>query len=131
MAAASQGGLIESLRHLAATLLDIIQTRLQLLSNEIEEEALRASQMLLLVLGAIVCFAMAALMFSALVVVLLWDTHPLAALTALGVLYFVLGMGAVVAMRAKLRERSGLFSASLAEVAKDRVHVENRERAPG
>jgi uncharacterized membrane protein YqjE len=131
MAAASQGGLIESLRHLAATLLDIIQTRLQLLSNEIEEEALRASQMLLLVLGAMVCFAMAALMFSALVVVLLWDTHPLAALTALGVLYFVLGMGAVVAMRAKLRERSGLFSASLAEVAKDRVHVENRERAPG
>lgn len=132
MAEPNPGGLLESLRRLAGTLVAIVQTRLELLSNEVEEEAWRMGQLFALALAAMVCFGVAALVFAALVVVLFWDSHPLAALTGLGCLYLALGVLAVLAMRARLRARSGLFASSLAELAKDRQHLEPpHERAPG
>lgn len=132
MAETRPGGLLVSLRRLADTFVAIVQTRLELLSNEVEEEAWRIWQTAVLTLVALACFGMSALVFTALVVVLLWDSHPVAALTGLGCLYLVLGMLAVLSLRARRRTRSRFFSASLVELAKDRQHLEPaREQTPG
>lgn len=132
MAEPYPAGLLESLGQLAGTVLEIVQTRIELFSNEVEEEAWQVWQKLVLILAAVVCFGLAALMFSALLVLLFWESHPIAALVGLGCLYLVAGVLLVRAVGARMRKRSPVFSNSLAELAKDREYLEQRrERTPG
>jgi len=113
-------GLMGSVKRLAATLTSIVSTRLELLANELQEERLRLTQMLLFALFALFCFGMALLLFTVFIVVLFWDDHRLAVLGALSLVFFVSGSLAAVLLRGKAQEKSRLFSASLAELEKDR-----------
>jgi len=113
-------GLFGSVKRLAATLTSIVSTRLELLANELQEERLRLTQMLLFALFALFCFGMGLLLLSVFIVVLFWDDHRLAALGALSVIFFVSGSLAALLLRGKAQEKSKLFSASLAELADDR-----------
>ncbi|MDO8262710.1 MAG: phage holin family protein [Gallionella sp.] len=117
---AESGGLMESLRRLADTLLAILQTRLELLSNELEEERLRIAQMLLYGSVALFFFGLAIMILTAFFVVLFWDSHRLLVLGGFAALYFVAGLLVWNALRRMAREKSKLFSSSLAELADDR-----------
>lgn len=116
---APEAGLGESVRRLAHTGVGIVRTRLELLANELEEERARFTRML--VLGAVVavCFAMVAIVGSLLIVVAFWDTHRIAALVGLTVLYAVAGFFALSSLRGVTAQRTRLFSQSLAELDKD------------
>lgn len=111
---------MESLRRLADTLLAILQTRLELLSNELEEERLRIAQMLLYGSVALFFFGLAIMILTAFFVVLFWDSHRLLVLGGFAALYFVAGLLVWNALRRMAREKSKLFSSSLAELADDR-----------
>ena len=111
---------MESLRRLADTLLAIFQTRLELLSNEIEEERLRVAQMLLYGGVALLFFGLAFIMLTVFFVVLFWDSNRLLVLGGFTALYFVAGLLVWNELRRMAREKSRLFSASLAELADDR-----------
>jgi len=113
-------GLMGSVKRLAATLTSIVSTRLELLANELQEERLRLTQMLLFALFALFCFGMALLLFTVFIVVLFWDDHRLAVLGALSLVFFASGTLAAVLLRGKAQEKSRLFSASLAELERDR-----------
>ena len=117
---AESGGLMESLRRLADTLLAIFQTRLELLSNEIEGERLRIGQMLLYGSAALLFFGLAIIMLTVFFVVLFWDSNRMLVLGGFTALYFVAGLLIWNALRRMAREKSKLFSASLAELADDR-----------
>ena len=130
MAETHPGGLMESLRRLSGILVEIVRTRLELLSNEVEERTLLAWQVFVLALVAMVCFGLAALVFGAVVVVVFWDSHPLAALAGMGCLYLILGTLAAFAIRGKMHTRPRLFSTSIAELTRDREQLEpGHERA--
>jgi len=120
------GGLMESLKRLAGTSLAIFQTRLELLSNEVEEERLRMEQMLLYGSIALFFFGLAIMLVTAFIVVLFWDSQRLLVLGSLAVLYFVAGILVWNALRRVSREKSRLFSASLAELASDRNRLAHR-----
>ena len=109
-----------SARRLLSTLTSIASTRLELLANELQEERLRLTQMLLFALFALFCFGMGLLLLTVFIVVLFWDDHRLAVLGALSLVFFVSGSLAAVSLRGKAQEKSRLFSASLAELEKDR-----------
>lgn len=113
-------GLLESLKRLAGTLLAIIQTRLELLSNEMEEERLRIGQMLLYGSVALFLFGLTIMLLTVFFVVLFWDEHRLLVLAGFTALYFIAGLLVWSALRRVSREKSKLFSASLAELADDR-----------
>ena len=113
-------GLMESLKRMAGTLLVILQTRIELLSNEMEEERLRIGQMLLYGSIAVFFFGLAIMILTAFFVVLFWDSHRLLVLSGFAALFFVAGLLAYNALRRVARERSKLFSTSLAELADDR-----------
>jgi len=117
---AESTGLMESLKRMAGTLLVILQTRLELLSNEMEEERLRIGQMLLYGSVALLFFGLAIVILTAFFVVLFWDSHRLLVLGGFTALYFVAGLLAWSALRRVAREKSKLFSDSLAELADDR-----------
>jgi uncharacterized membrane protein YqjE len=119
-------GLMESLKRLAGTMLAIFQTRLELLSNEMEEERLRIEQMLLYGSVALFFFGLAVMLLTAFFVVLFWDSHRLLVLGGFAALFFVAGLLAWNALRRVAREKSKLFSASLAELADDRVQLAPR-----
>lgn len=113
-------GLMGSLRRLANTLLAIVQTRLELLSNELEEERLRIEQKLLYGSVALFFFGLSILLLTVFIVVLLWDNNRLLVLGCFAGLYFAAGLLAWNALRRVTREKSKLFSVSLAELADDR-----------
>lgn len=117
---AESTGLMESLKRMAGTLLVILQTRIELLSNEMEEERLRVGQVLLYGSVALLFFGLAIMLLTVFVLVLFWDSHRLLVLGGFAALFFVAGLLACNALRRVARERSKLFSTSLAELADDR-----------
>jgi uncharacterized membrane protein YqjE len=74
-------------------------------------------------LFAIFCLGMSLVLFTAFIVVLFWDDHRLAVLGGLGIVFFVLAMFIAIVLRIKILYKSKLFSASIAELAKDREQL--------
>lgn len=111
---------MESLKRMAGTLLATFQTRLELLSSEIEEERWNIKLMLLYGSIALFFFGLAILLLTIFIVVLLWDSYRLPVLGGFIVLYLVAGLLAWNALRRVAGERSKLFSASLAALSDDR-----------
>lgn len=119
-------GLLDSVKNFAATLLAIGQTRLELLSTELEEERERLSSMLVWTLITFFCAVLAVVLATLLIVVIFWDTNRL---TALGILLgiFILATGLawrVVYNMSKIKPR--LFSATLNEISRDREQLDVR-----
>lgn len=120
-------GLMGSIRQLLSTLISIVTTRVELLGNELQEERLRLLQMLTFALLALSCFGLAILLLTIFVVVLFWDEHRLAAIGALSFLFFTLGLLMAMLLRGKMREKSKLFAATLAELAKDSEQIGGKD----
>ncbi len=113
------GGLFESLKTLAATLLAMGRTRLELLSTELEEELAWLGAMLTWTLVGLFCAGLGIVLATLLIVALFWDTNRILVLVILVLLFFLGALSAwrIVANLAKAKPR--LFSASLAELSKD------------
>ena len=77
----------ESMKRMAATLLDMIQTRLELLSNEIDEERLHFRQVLLYASIALLFFGISIMLLTMFVVVVFWDSQRLLVLASLAGLF--------------------------------------------
>ena len=122
----ASSSLMESIKRLLSTLTSIVSTRLELLANELQEERLHLTQMLVLALFTLFCFGIGVLLLTAFIVVLFWDEHRLAALGTLSVVFFALGVLTAVLLRGKMEAKSKLFSVSLAELAKDREYLNTR-----
>ena len=112
-------GLLESLKRLAGTLLAILQTRLELLSNEWETERLRVRQMFVYGIVALFFFGLSIMLLTTLIVVIFWDSYRLQVLVVMSVLFLIAGLMAALTLRRLSRERSKLFSTSLAELSDD------------
>ena len=120
----ASSGLMGSAKRLLHTLTSIASTRLELLANELQEERLHLTQMFIFTLSALFFFGLSLLLLTALIVVLFWEDHRLAVLGTLSVLFSVLGVLAVMLLRSKAQNKPRLFSASLAELIKDREQLE-------
>ena len=119
-------GLLESVKRVAGTLLAMFQTRLELLSNEIEEERLRLRQMLFYASIALFFFGLSIMLLTVLIVVVFWDSHRLLVLANLAALYFIVGLLFWNALRQASQQRPKLFSSSLAELSNDRDQLASR-----
>ena len=75
-------GLLESLTTLAATLVAIAHTRLDLLSADLEEDREHLLSLLVLTLAALFCLGVGVVLAAILLVVAFWDTHRLVVLAA-------------------------------------------------
>lgn len=122
----SQPRLLESLKTLGATAIAAVETRLRLLSTELEEE--RYALVRLVFWGALFLFALflGLVLLAIFLVVAFWETQRLAVLGLLTGLS--LGAAAVIGLglRAWLRSRPLPFHATLEELAKDRERLSRR-----
>ena len=114
------GGLFDSLKALAATLIAMAHTRLELLATELEEERQRLASLLGLMLAALFCLGLGIALLTTLIVALYWDGYRLQVLAGLAGLFLAAGATAWRLALRRLRCKPRLFAASLAELDKDR-----------
>ncbi len=119
--------LADSLRGFLDAGLATAQTRLELLSVEVQEEKLRLSGLILNVVLCALLLGFGAVFLALFLTVLFWEGHRLLAL-GLATLAF-LGGGLFAAGNAarELKRGSRLFAASLAELARDREALRRKE----
>lgn len=113
-------GLLASLKTLALTLVDILQTRLELLAADVAEERTRLTTILISALVALFCFGVGVVLLAILIVVLFWESHRIVALSLLTTVFLAAGAGLWGVAMHKLRNKPRLFEASIGELAKDR-----------
>ncbi len=116
--------LARSLRGLAATLLGLAQVRLELLSVEAREEALRLGEILLYGAIALTMLSVGVAFLAIFLTVLLWDSHRLLALAVFATLFLSGGIVAAWVARDRVRQGSRLFTESIRELQKDRTKLE-------
>lgn len=118
--ASPDSGLLATLRRLAATAIALLQTRLELIAAEVDEERTRLIRLLLLSVMAGFFLAIGVVTLTIFILLLAWDTHGLLAAGLLTAIYLGIGTAIALNVRKLANERSKLFSASLAELRKDR-----------
>lgn len=120
------GGLLTSLRRLLTTLIEILHTRIEIFSVELEEEGVRIRELIIYTLLSIFFLGFGVLLLTLLVVMVYWDTHRLGVLAGMTAFYLLIGAGAALLVRHKIKTRPRLFATTLAELAKDHEHMDSR-----
>lgn len=120
------GGLLDSVRQFAQTLVVILQTRIEIVVTEFEEERARLRHMLVRAALAAFFLGVGTLLAVMFLVVLFWDTHRLAAIGILCLLFVGGGLACVRSLLRYARGRPRLLDATLAELAKDRDKLARR-----
>ena len=116
-------GLVHSLKDLGRTGIAILYTRLQLVSNEIQEEKERLIELMVYAVAGVFCASFGVLLLTFFIVVAFWDTNRLAVLAVMTLLYLSLGVAAMIAFRNKLKVHAAMFAATLAELKKDHTDL--------
>jgi uncharacterized membrane protein YqjE len=109
-----------SLKGLAATVLELLQIRLELLSVEAQEEVLRIGALLVYGAFAVTLLGLGLCFLAMLITVALWDSHRLLPLAVFAALFLALGGLAAYLARQRVLSGSRLFSASIDELRRDR-----------
>ncbi len=118
--APAPGSLGSRLRSSIAGALGILQTRLELLATEFQEEKLRLGALLGYAAAAFFFLGFGAVMLALFLTVLLWDSHRPLALGIFTALFLAIGILAALAAARIGRQGSRLFASSIAELAQDR-----------
>jgi uncharacterized membrane protein YqjE len=104
----------------------MVHTRLEILASELEEERARLGSMLMTCAFALFFFFMAAILFTFLIVVLLWDSHRVPALGIMGALFLAAGVLCWRSFQRQRSDRPAILAATLGEFAKDRRELTSR-----
>ncbi|THF62829.1 hypothetical protein E6C76_16290 [Pseudothauera nasutitermitis] len=121
--------LADSLRGFLDAGLSTVQTRLELLAVEVQEEKLRLTSLLF---NTVLCALMLGLGVVFLVIflaVLFWEEHRLLVLGLATAAFIGVGIWTASNAARELRRGSRLFAASLSELARDREALRREERA--
>jgi uncharacterized membrane protein YqjE len=112
-------GLFASLRSFWSVLVAILYTRLDLVTSELEDEAIRAIK--LIAAGLISLLSLFAAFFWAtfLVLAFFWDTHRLRALGVIFLIYFIIGVVLLLIARRMILSRPRFLAQTLAELRRD------------
>jgi uncharacterized membrane protein YqjE len=122
-------GLLDSLARFGQSLLGALQTRLQLIADELEEQGALVARMAMLWFLAGICLLLALIVLS-LLLVELFPHNRVAALSALLAVIVAIGVGAALRARAIGRARARVFSDVLSELSQDRASLSRRNGAP-
>jgi uncharacterized membrane protein YqjE len=118
-ASETEGGLFTSLRRILDSGLALVQNRFQLFTVELQEEKIRCIDLLLRVAAVVVLSFMALIAVTAMVVVWLWDTSPVAVLAIVTLVYGLAAAGVGYSLQQRLQRDPPPFAGTLAEFKKD------------
>lgn len=115
----SQENLLSSIKNLAATGASIAQTRLELLSVDVQVARSKFLQSLVMIISALFFLFFGLVMFALLIVIYSWESDRILALSLLTGAFISIGVILAAIVIQSLRTMPKLFEASIAELAKD------------
>lgn len=116
-------GLFGQLQQSLGNVIELFRVRLALLGTELGLEKQRLAAGLFWGAAALVSLTLAAVLFCGFVILLLWDSYRLAAVGVLSLCFLGGGLFLIQVAQRRLGAGSNLFSASLAELERDRASV--------
>jgi len=122
--APAKPGLLDAIRSFLAAWVDLLKTRIEIVSTEIEEAKERLEQMVLLAVVSLFCLSFGILLLTLFVVIVFWETHRQVVLGGFAGFYLLAGVASALALRKKIKSKSKLFSTTVAELAKDQRQLE-------
>lgn len=123
--------IVESVSRLAGTFISILQTRLELIAIEVEEESLRFFSYFFFALAAMFCIGMALLLGVLLIVVIYWDTHRVPVLVSLMAFFAFSSAMIMLGVRKHYRMKPRMLSHTLAELSRDIERLKPEQRETG
>lgn len=114
-----KSGLFVSLRRLLATVLEIVQVRLELLGTEIELEKRRLFDGLLWGAVALLVLGLGLALLCGFVVLLFWDGYRVAAAGVMALIFLVASGLLMREARRRLHSPTGLINTSVSELKRD------------
>ena len=122
----SQENLFSSLKNLVSTGTSIAQTRLELISTDVQIARTQFLSLLVMIVFTLFFLFFGLVMLALLIVIYSWETDRILALSLLTSGF--LGVGCVLALVVlrSLKTMPKLFEASIAELAKDRQELAKR-----
>ena len=120
------GGLFASVAHMLATAIGIAQTRLELLTTELQEEVHRVAEIMVYSAIALLSAGVGLFLLALVVIFLFWDTHRIAASVSVTGVFFLIAIVAGLILRAKVRAKPPMLNATIAELKKDRASLMSR-----
>jgi uncharacterized membrane protein YqjE len=111
--------LMGRIRSLVASLIEIVETRLELFGTDVELQAGRLRSMALLLLAGLLFLALAMVFVSVLVIAACWDTYRLTAIAGVVAVHLAAGIGCLLGLRRLVRSGPKPFDATIAELRQD------------
>ena len=119
--------ILDSVSRIGATFVEMIGTRMALAAVEMEEESQRVLGYFVQAFLALIMFGIAMLLVCFTIIVLFWETYRLHAAVGMALLFAVGGTIIAMRLKAALKARPRLLSATVAELNKDFNHIRNAE----
>jgi uncharacterized membrane protein YqjE len=116
-------GLLGSIERLFTTFIDVVQTRVELASTELEEERERLQEIVVLGLITVFLVGLGIVMLTIVVVLVFWEKHRIAVLGGIAGFYLLLGVIAGLRVLYIAKNKPRLFTSTLSELEKDREHL--------
>ena len=116
----NQPRLTDSIRSFLRLVTDVFQTRLELLTLEIEDEGIRLAKLVAFIVGGLLCLFFAYLFVVFFVLVLAWNTpYCLWVIGFILLTYLMGGLGLLLAARSLLIKRPPFLLQTLSELRQD------------
>lgn len=122
----SQENLLSSLKSLVSTGASIAQTRLELISTDVQIARSKFISLLIMIACALFFLFFGLVMLALLIVIYSWESDRMMALSLLTSGFLVVGLVFASVVLRSLKTMPKLFEASIAEFAKDRQELAKR-----
>ena len=119
----SQENLLSSLKNLVSTGASIAQTRLELISTDVQIARSKFISLLVMIVFALFFLFFGLVMLALLIVIYSWETDRILALTLLTSGFLAAGMILAAVILQSLRAMPKLFEATISELQKDREEL--------
>jgi len=119
----SQENLLSSIKNLVSTGVSIAQTRLELLSVDVQIARSKFISLLVMIVSALFFLFFGLVMLALLIVIYSWESDRMLALGLLTSAFIGVGLILGLLIMQSLRNMPKLFEASIAELAKDKAEL--------
>jgi uncharacterized membrane protein YqjE len=111
-----------------ATLVAIVQTRVELLTTELQEEIHRAASIMVWAFVTTFAAGIGLLLAALSAIFVFWDTHRLLVSVLVTMLFFGIAIVAGLVLRFKVASKPHMLEGTLGELANDGEQLQNRLR---
>ncbi|QWE27549.1 phage holin family protein [Polynucleobacter sp. AP-Ainpum-60-G11] len=122
----SQENLLSSLKNLVSTGASIAQTRLELISTDVQIARTKFLGLLVMAIFTLFFLFFGLIMLALLIVIYSWETDRILALSLLTAGFLAVGCILALVVLRSLKTMPKLFEATIAELAKDRQELAKR-----